>query len=240
MSEWMRGCEVDYGSSTVTGGPFPDDTVAPISMLFGPRAPIEYAPGQFTGWTDPATGQRVDYHYGIDIAPPAGTPLVALGYGKVTQVIVGDSSFGNAVKCEYTADDGTYAAMYLHMTDRALATVGDTVTPGQVLGYVGTTGASSGPHLHMQVWRDDYTIDPMVVLVGANAVGHVPPAPAPPPGAAPVPMSSFNYLGKGPEWWMYDYELRLMTVQPAPNLTTVYMGRQGTDEVWRIRVEDWQ
>ena len=63
------------------------------------------------------------------------------------------------------------------------------------------------------------------------------PAPIPP---VPMPMFSFNYVGQGPETWMYDYELRLMTVQPAPNLTTVYMGKQGTDEVWRIRVEDWQ
>lgn len=184
---WMRGCDADYGSSTVTGGPFPDDTVAPISMLFGPRAPIEYAPGQFTGWIDQATGQRVDYHYGIDIAPPAGTPLVALGYGKVTQVIVGDPSFGNAVKCEYAGDDGhTYAAMYLHMADRALVTVGDTVAPGQVLGYVGTTGASSGPHLHMQVWRNDFILDPLALLVEANPLGFVPPPPVASRGALPA------------------------------------------------------
>ncbi len=80
---WQRGCDAEMTGSTVTGGPYPDDVTATITMLFGPRAPVEVRPGVFTGWRDPATGLQVDYHYGVDIdgdvpgGPPV--PLLALG-----------------------------------------------------------------------------------------------------------------------------------------------------------------
>ncbi len=61
------------------------------------------------------------------------------------------------------------------------------------------------------------------------------------PISAPVnpPLFSFNYVGQGPETWQYNYELRLNTRQQAPNVQTVYEGKQGTDEVFRITVQDW-
>ena len=194
MVDWLRGCTVDTAANTIAGGPYPGGVSATITMYFGPRQPIEYEPGKWTGWVDPNTGQRVDFHYGFDSVPPVGSDdLVALGHGTVTRVIVGDPSFGNAVECSYVGDDGhTYRALYLHLATQANVNVGDTVTPGQVLGPIGSTGASTGRHLHLQMWRDDYTIDPLSELHLANPVGFVPAPIGPPPG---LPVLTRAQLG---------------------------------------------
>lgn len=59
------------------------------------------------------------------------------------------------------------------------------------------------------------------------------------PAPMPAPFAAFHYRGPGDQPWQYDYELRIQTTQVAPNLQTTYEGRQGADEVYRIRVEDW-
>jgi murein DD-endopeptidase MepM/ murein hydrolase activator NlpD len=247
MPDWIRGCDADFGNSLVTGGTFPDDVTATITFLFGPRAPLETSPGVWTGWVDPATGQRVDFHYGLDLAVTEGTPLLALGYGIVTNVILNDRSFGNAVECAYDGDDGhRYRAMYLHMRDASLVAIGDRVTPGQTVGYVGTTGASTGPHLHMQVWRDDYTIDPLSLLVAANPVGFVPPSSfaPPPPVVYPVPDVQWVAQGWGAEGaspWEHRYPLRAKTVKPGALINLVRDGRDADGwELFHLEVEDYE
>lgn len=244
MTQWMRGCDADYGAATVRGGPFDDVTIASVNMLFGPRTPIEVSPGVFTGWIDPATGQRVDYHYGLDLGAPEGTPLVALGYGKVIwKTPTPDPSFGNAIKCEYPGDDGyTYAAIYMHMRDDALVAVGDAVTPGQVVGYVGTTGASTGPHLHMATYRNDYVIDPLSLLVEANPVGHVPPMPAV-PVVYPVPDVQWVAEGWGratnAEGWEHAYTMKARIVKEDAYIGLVRTKREDGWDYFDLLIQDY-
>ncbi len=85
-------------------------------------------------------------HTGLDLSAPSGTPILSAARGVVTEVGY-DGSYGN--KTVVTLEDGT-ELWYCHQTSYAVS-VGETVNPGEVLGYVGTTGNTTGPHLHIEV-----------------------------------------------------------------------------------------
>ena len=86
-------------------------------------------------------------HKGIDIAIAGGTPIYAAHNGTVAAT-TGHSSYGNVVMIDN--GDGI-STLYAHMQGPAIVGVGSTVTQGQVIGYVGSTGNSSGNHLHFEV-----------------------------------------------------------------------------------------
>ncbi|GAB3080565.1 M23 family metallopeptidase [Nocardioides zeae] len=86
------------------------------------------------------------YHTGLDFAAPSGTTIKAVAGGRVTQAGY-NGSYGN--KTVITLDDGT-EMWYAHQSSIAVS-VGDTVAAGDVIGYVGSTGNSTGPHLHLEV-----------------------------------------------------------------------------------------
>ena len=88
-------------------------------------------------------------HNGNDFATPIGTPLVAMSSGTVT--FVGqDGGYGNKVEIEYW--DGT-VSWYAHMSNFNV-TVGQQVSPGDLVGSTGNTGSSTGPHLHLEIHPD--------------------------------------------------------------------------------------
>lgn len=104
---------------------------------------------------DPLHG-RVKRHTGVDIAAPQGTPIAAAAAGKV--VFAGRrGGYGNLVEIEHPDGQRT---RYAH-TARILVKVGDEVKPGQTIATVGSTGRSTGPHLHFEVNRDGTRIDPL-------------------------------------------------------------------------------
>ncbi|WP_052336836.1 M23 family metallopeptidase [Nocardioides alkalitolerans] len=86
------------------------------------------------------------YHTGLDFAAPSGTTIRAVAGGTVTESGY-DGSYGN--KTVITLEDGT-EMWYAHQSSVAVE-VGQTVASGDVIGYVGSTGNSSGPHLHLEV-----------------------------------------------------------------------------------------
>ena len=88
-----------------------------------------------------------ELHGGIDIPAPGGTPIMAAKSGVVVLSTYG-SSYGNHVAIAHA--DGM-RTMYCHMSSRAVS-AGQTVSQGQVIGYVGSTGTSTGNHLHFEVW----------------------------------------------------------------------------------------
>lgn len=88
-------------------------------------------------------------HKGIDIPAPEGTPVLAAHDGTVL-VSGWNDSYGNQVLLDNGAGLST---RYAHMTETAV-NAGETVTAGQVIGYVGSTGESTGNHLHFEVWMD--------------------------------------------------------------------------------------
>ncbi len=96
-------------------------------------------------------------HKGVDIAAPEGTPILAAHDGTVL-VSGWNDSYCNQV----LLDSGTgLSTRYAHMTETAVS-AGETVTAGQVIGYVGSTGDSTGNHLHFEVIVDGVREDPML------------------------------------------------------------------------------
>jgi murein DD-endopeptidase MepM/ murein hydrolase activator NlpD len=104
------------------------------------------------GWrTDPLTGAR-SLHEGIDLGVPLGTPVLAVAAGRVDLVQragVGPGVYnGNAVFLR-TIEGRLWAYLHLH---GAAVRQGQSVRAGALLGWAGSTGRSTGPHLHLQVW----------------------------------------------------------------------------------------
>jgi len=99
-------------------------------------------------------------HTGVDYAAPAGTPVVALGDGVVTfRAYKGGG--GNTIKIRHNS---TYETGYLHLSKYAKGLkVGQYVKQGEVIGYVGSTGASTGPHLDFRVWKHGTPVNPLTL-----------------------------------------------------------------------------
>ena len=107
---------------------------------------------QFGYRTDPFTGE-ISYHSGTDIAAPYGTPVLAAAGGTVTVANATDpwgGSYGYYVKIQH---DGTFDTLYAHCSSICV-TPGQRVQQGEVIGYVGSTGNSTGNHLHFEVWEN--------------------------------------------------------------------------------------
>ena len=94
-------------------------------------------------------------HTGIDFAAPTGTPIQAAGDG----VVIDAKWWGGYGRWVRIAHGAAWETGYGHMSSIAVKP-GDHVVQGQIIGYVGTTGRSTGPHLHFEVWKDHHPIDP--------------------------------------------------------------------------------
>ena len=104
-------------------------------------------------------GGGTGVHTGVDIAAPMGTPIRACKAGRV--VIAGwQGGYGNAVVLDHGGGMGT---LYGHQSSMAVS-VGQTVASGQVIGYVGSTGNSTGPHLHFEVRIGGTPVNPIPYL----------------------------------------------------------------------------
>ena len=125
------------------------------------KAPLRYnrVSSKFTmRRKHPVTGQ-VRPHTGVDYAAPMGTPVVALGDGTVISAGWTNNGGGNVIKIKHNS---TYATGYLHLKGYAKGIrKGAKVKQGQVIGYVGSTGRSTGPHLDFRVWKNGTPIDPL-------------------------------------------------------------------------------
>lgn len=117
--------------------------------------PIVSGFGQRTNPIGGGTG----FHAGIDIAAPSGTPIRACRAGRV--VIAGwQGGYGNTVVIDH---GGGMATLYAHQS-RIGVSVGEQVLAGEVIGYVGSTGNSTGPHLHFEVRISGNPVNPMPYL----------------------------------------------------------------------------
>ncbi|MEO1401978.1 MAG: M23 family metallopeptidase [Cyanobacteria bacterium J06635_1] len=115
--------------------------------------------------SNPFGGYGYEIHEGIDLRGPYRTPIVATADGTVKEAGY-NGGYGNSV----TLDHGYgYETLYAHMADVAV-TAGNTVKSGDVVGYLGSTGRSSGPHLHYGIYKDGKSVDPASYLNLENAM----------------------------------------------------------------------
>ncbi|MDR1388266.1 MAG: M23 family metallopeptidase, partial [Propionibacteriaceae bacterium] len=106
--------------------------------------------------SDP-TGGGVDRHTGQDLAAPAGTPVLAAAAGTIVKVLdLGAVSYGLHVVVEHSGGVSTW---YAHLS-AAVVSVGQLVAAGDPIGQVGSSGRSTGPHLHFEVRLDGVPTDP--------------------------------------------------------------------------------
>jgi murein DD-endopeptidase MepM/ murein hydrolase activator NlpD len=113
-----------------------------LTSRFGPRV-------------SPLSGRR-DFHKGLDISARTGTPILAPAKGTVS--FVGrDGAYGNIVHVQHGAGIST---RFAHM-QRSVVKDGQVVRRGMILGYVGNTGRSTGPHLHYEVVVNNVNVNPM-------------------------------------------------------------------------------
>lgn len=98
----------------------------------------------------------VSFHTGVDLAAGEGTAIYATKSGTVTS-----ASYGEANGFYVTINHGDgYSSLYAHMTNY-IVSPGDYVTQGQIIGYVGSTGWSTGPHLHFEILYNGSNVNPM-------------------------------------------------------------------------------
>lgn len=133
------------GGGTVSGGG--SGFSSPLNYLtvtcaFGPRIhPL---------WNTPSN------HTGVDLAANQGDPIYAIASGTVTA-----AGYSDAYGYNVTLSHGNgYGSMYAHMTNYTVS-VGQSVTQGQIIGYVGSTGWSTGPHLHFEIYVNGAPVNPM-------------------------------------------------------------------------------
>lgn len=108
-----------------------------ISDGFGPRV-------------QPTAGAST-FHPGVDFTPGYGAPVYAAASGVVVDVNGERAALGNHVEIRHLIDGVTYSTVYGHMAEHPLVEVGEHLELGHQLGIVGSTGVSTGPHLHFEV-----------------------------------------------------------------------------------------
>ena len=152
LMKWTDGREVrwiDAGGLDAAGQGMEMPVAGRVSSRFGERF-------------HPILGYR-RMHDGVDLAAPYGTPIVAAADGRV--VSAGwRGGYGNEVAI---AHSGGIETLYGHMS-RIAAASGAYVRRGQVIGYVGSTGLSTGPHLHYELHKDGRLVNPLSVKLVAS------------------------------------------------------------------------
>ena len=173
----------EHRSTNITSG---ESGESPVHDFFGKMAGTRsYSSSNYENWyqrrmspNSEGVGKSGDSHNGIDIqweGGNAGKPLYAITDGIVTAVRNEQNSTGNAVRWKDASD--RYEHVYMHMRDRPTVKEGDKIRAGQLLGYVGNTGASGGAHLHYGIYDGsgwDSTVNPLTYWKwhkGKNATG---------------------------------------------------------------------
>lgn len=101
-----------------------------------------------------------NFHSAIDIAAPYGTPITAARSGTVTYAGWSNRGYGYLIKIRHAGGDETW---YAHES-KVLVSVGQYVSQGEIIGRIGSTGLSTGPHLHFEVRERGRPVNPLIVL----------------------------------------------------------------------------
>jgi len=124
---------------------------ARVTQPFGPTSLV----------LEPRLGPYAHFHTGVDLAAPLGTPVLAAADGIVVAVAHTRIGYGNYV---IMAHGGGIDTLYAHLLETQV-NIGDKVVRGQRIGLEGSTGLSTGPHLHFELRINDQVVDPMSYLI---------------------------------------------------------------------------
>ncbi|MBQ4047294.1 MAG: peptidoglycan DD-metalloendopeptidase family protein [Clostridia bacterium] len=127
------------------------------AVFMWPTPGFTWVTSKFGYRTHPVTGKPQSFHNGIDIGAYAGSPIKSIAAGTVIANQY-HSIYGNMIKVDH---GNGFVSMYAHMNARSKYKVGATVSKGTTLGCVGTTGLSSGYHLHFTIYKNGTAVDPL-------------------------------------------------------------------------------
>jgi murein DD-endopeptidase MepM/ murein hydrolase activator NlpD len=142
-------------AARLAGVELPREAGAPGQLMWPVSGPITSP----FGWRMHPILHRMIQHRGIDIGVPSGTPVAAAAEGRVI-VASYQGGCGNMVAIDH---HGGLSTMYCHMS-QIFVSVGQEVQRGQAIGAAGSTGLSTGPHVHFQVMQNGNPVDPMGFL----------------------------------------------------------------------------
>lgn len=142
-----------------SAAPMPGSAVRnPSSILLWPA---HGKPGSPFGMRmHPILGYR-RMHWGVDVGAACGSPLYAAGNGRVSRKVF-STGYGHYLKLDLGTINGTHLVVGYAHAQRYVVNVGDIVKKGQVVGFVGTTGLSTGCHLHLELEANGRKINPMI------------------------------------------------------------------------------
>lgn len=162
----LLACNSSAGDSSivvVTNGfstPFNEDTNYVITSEFGTR-------------NDPIDKSKIAFHSGMDLATSCGTNIIATADGVVEKVGHSDTGLGNYVYIKHNSDVGVVYSAYGHMLDDSIIVEeNQPIIKGQIIGQVGSTGKSTGCHLHFMLMKGrisfekNYLINPNFIIRG--------------------------------------------------------------------------
>ena len=166
------------------------------------KAPLNYSrvsSGFSYSRKHPVT-RKVQPHTGVDYAAPKGTPVMTIGDGVITSMKY-EGAGGNTIRIRHNS---VYQTAYLHLSGYAKGLkVGQRVRQGEVIGYVGSTGRSTGPHLDFRVWKNGTPINPLKMES---------------PPAEPVKQENMEAFNQA--WSSYQHEVDL--IQARAHLQTLF------------------
>ena len=125
------------------------------------KAPLDFfrIPSRFFNARFHPVPKRYRAHHGVDYAAPVGTPVKSIGDGTVVAKAYQAGGGGNYLKVKHNS---VYTTSYMHLSRFAKGiAVGSHVQQGEVIGYVGSTGLSTGPHLDFRVYKNGQAINPL-------------------------------------------------------------------------------
>ncbi len=114
-----------------------------------------YITSEFGYRSDPFTGET-KYHNGLDIGLPLGTPINSVEGGEILSIQKSNSGYGNTITIKH---DNGIESFYAHL-DKILVNEGQEIIKGEVIGLVGSTGRSTGPHLHLEIRLNGTRLNP--------------------------------------------------------------------------------
>ena len=151
----MRHTDLSYNNNPNSNIQWPFHVTVPIADGFGYRVA-------------PCDGCSSD-HKGVDFDPGQGAPIMAVADGTVTQVVEGWGGLGYYVVLSHNVNGLAFESWYGHMYQGSIQVqVGQNVKLGEILGLVGDTGMSTGPHLHLEIHVNNEPVDPFAFLTAHN------------------------------------------------------------------------
>ncbi|WP_449402690.1 M23 family metallopeptidase [Exiguobacterium artemiae] len=152
-----------------------ESTVVPTPVSSGPTGSAKFvrpASGGVSQGFGPASGANgYTFHNGVDFSGPVGSPIRAAASGTVITAGSG-GPYGNHVMISHFLDGQVYTTVYGHMNSLSVS-AGQTVTQGQTLGTLGSTGNSTGPHLHFELHIGGYQYSASGPANTVNPLGYL-------------------------------------------------------------------